>query len=70
MKNSLIVFVSLILAAADADAYIGPGPGLSMIGPLLALIAGVFLALAAVLTYPIRLFLIKRRNKKNPPPHE
>lgn len=46
-----------------AHAYIGPGPGLSMVGSLFALIGGVFLALFMVLLYPIRLMLKRRKRK-------
>ena len=37
--------------------YIGPGPGLSMIGALIGLIVTIFSALAAVLLWPMRKLL-------------
>lgn len=61
----LLLSFILFLSIPDALAYVGPGPGLAMIGPLLGLIGGVLLALALVLAYPIRLFLKRRKaNKK------
>jgi membrane associated rhomboid family serine protease len=62
----LLIAYSIIMAVlfampAAAYAYIGPGPGLSMLGSLLGLIGGVFLALVMVLAYPIRLLLKRRK---------
>lgn len=64
-----IVFytLSVIFFGSAAQAYVGPGPGLGMIGSFLTLLAGIFIALFFVLLYPIRLFLKRRRDKKNKP---
>lgn len=35
-------------------AYVGPGAGLSAIGAFLALVAGVFVAIAGFIWYPIK----------------
>lgn len=63
-RLSVITVAAALLISGDAPAYVGPGPGLSMLGSLLALLGGVALALAMVLVYPIRL-LLKRRRQKN-----
>jgi hypothetical protein len=55
---------TVFVCISDAHAYIGPGPGLAMLGPLLGLIGGVLLALAMVLAYPIRLFIKRRKASK------
>lgn len=55
----------LALAAIPAaEAYVGPGPGLAMLGSLLTLIGGVAVALFLVLLYPIRLMLKRRKQRQ------
>ena len=54
--------------SASAFAYVGPGPGLTMLSSLWALIAGIAFALFMVIYYPIRLILKKRAAKKNTHP--
>lgn len=41
--------------------YIGPGPGLGMVGALIGLIATILAALGAVLFWPVRMMLRKMR---------
>lgn len=53
----------LFSTVAQAEAYIGPGPGLSMLGSLFTLLAGIAIALLMVLAYPIRLMLKRRKAK-------
>lgn len=48
-------------AASPAYAYVGPGLGLSVIGTILALITGFFLAVAGFVWYPVKRLLRKRR---------
>ncbi len=64
------MFVTLALVALSstaAHAYIGPGPGLSMIGSFFTLAAGILIALFFVLLYPIRLILKKRKKNSAKP---
>lgn len=58
-----LLFLTICL---PAQAYIGPGPGLSMVGSLFTLIGGVVLAVLLVLAYPIRLLIKRIKNKKKP----
>ena len=61
----LMAFVSMLaLTCADADAYIGPGAGLSVLGSLWAVLVGVVLALFAILTWPLRLLWRRLRGKR------
>jgi hypothetical protein len=53
-----------LLAVTPADAYVGPGAGLGMIGSLIAVIAVVLIMVFGLIVYPIRL-LRKRRERKN-----
>ena len=57
--------VLVALWAEPAAAYIGPGAGITMLGALWGVIVAVFLAIGAVLFWPIRILLRKRR--KNAP---
>lgn len=54
----------LCLTAMPAFAYITPGPGLTMIGSLIALIGSVVVALAMVLFWPLRMMYKKLRGGK------
>lgn len=51
------------LMAGSTLAYIGPGPGLGMIGSLLAVLAVVVIGLLGLVLYPLRLFRQWRRSK-------
>ena len=49
------------LLAAPAEAYIGPGAGAGAIAVVLGLIAAVGMAFVAILWYPVKRVLKKRR---------
>jgi len=57
----LIVGVSLLLLAATAEAYVGPGMGLGVIGAVLGFLAAFFLALVGLVWYPVKRMLRGRR---------
>lgn len=66
-----IVFAALLaLLSADAVAYIGPGMGGGIIAAIIGIIGTVFLALFAILYYPIKRMFKKKREQsgesKNP----
>lgn len=63
-RTILLMFVSLALHPVAAQAYIGPGVGAGAIAAVLGVIASIFLALFAVIYYPVKR-MIKRRA---PPP--
>ena len=68
MKLSLgpvVLSLFISLAAAPAMAYVGPGPGLSMLGSFFTLLAGIVFAFFMVLFYPVRLLIKKRKARKN-----
>ena len=44
-------------------AYVGPGPGLGLIGSLLAVLAAVVLGLLGLVLYPLRLLRQWRRSR-------
>lgn len=57
--TTLVVY----LYAFSAQAYVGPGPGLSMLGSALGFIAAVGFAVLVVIAYPLRLLLMKLRGR-------
>lgn len=60
-------FVAVIAAFAwlppqSAQAYVGPGAGITMLGALWAVILAVVFALAGILIWPVRALLHRRRS--------
>ena len=62
----------LLAAPQSAEAYIGPGAGISAIGTVIALIGAILLAIVGFVWYPIKRLRAKIKNKKEtgggPPP--
>lgn len=54
--------IALATLSAPAEAYIGPGAGISLLGAFWALILAVFAAVSVVVWYPIRNLLRSRRS--------
>lgn len=59
-----ILSAFLWLHASPAFAYIGFGPGLTMIGSFFSLIVTVVVLLAMVLFFPLRMLLKRRKADK------
>jgi len=62
------VALALYLALAlpePAQAYIGPGAGITAIGTVIALIGAILLAIIGFLWYPIKRLLRKRAQGKD-----
>lgn len=60
----LCLAIALALPAASAMAYIGPGSGISLLGGLWGVIVAIFLAIGAVLIWPIRYMFRRLRRKR------
>lgn len=54
----------LVTLAPLAEAYIGPGSGISVIGSLLGLLATVLIALGAIALFPFRKMMKKKAGKQ------
>ena len=52
---AVLAAVPALLTAGEAHAYIGPGAGFAFVGSLMVLITTFAIALAIILTWPIRL---------------
>ncbi len=59
---SLMVAALLLAAPQSAEAYIGPGAGITAIGTVIALIGAIVLAIVGFVWYPIK--RLRARNKK------
>ena len=53
-----------MLLVSPAVAYIGPGAGISVLGSLLGILATIFVAIGAVLFWPIRKYLKRRKARR------
>jgi hypothetical protein len=62
--SSLAVLVLSFVSAEAGVAYVGPGLGAGTIGVILGAVAAVFLALFAVIWYPVKRVMKKRRAAK------
>lgn len=62
----LLLALGLTALSTPALAYIGPGAGITMLGALWGVIVAVLLALGAVLFWPIRALLRRRKGPAAP----
>ncbi len=58
---ALLALPAVASLPAAANAYVGPGAGLTAIGTVIALVAAVLLAIVGFVWYPIKRLLAKRR---------
>ncbi len=56
-----LLFFALLLAAVPAQAYIGPGAGAGTIAVVIGVLAAILMAFFAVLWYPMKRALRKRK---------
>jgi len=60
----IIALLWLTLIASPVTAYIGPGAGISVLGSLLGILATILVAFGAILFWPIRKLMKRRKAKK------
>jgi hypothetical protein len=60
------VAIALLLFPLDAQAYVGPGAGLTAFGSLFAFIGAILLALVGFVWYPIKRLLRMARRRTAP----
>lgn len=53
-----------MMSAGTAHAYIGPGLGAGVIGTILGILGSIFLAIGAVIYYPFKRFMRRRREAR------
>jgi uncharacterized membrane protein len=61
MTMRFVLTASFVLFPFAAEAYIGPGAGLSALGTLAALAGALLVALFGVILFPIRILLRRLR---------
>ena len=57
----LIAFILFLSLGTPALAYIGPGAGISVLGSLLGILGTIIVAIGAILFWPIRKMLKRRK---------
>jgi protein-S-isoprenylcysteine O-methyltransferase Ste14 len=60
----IIVLLLLTAITSPATAYVGPGAGISVLGSLLGILATIFVAIGAILFWPIRKLMKRKKAKK------
>lgn len=60
MKNTLLI-ACLLSLSVPALAYVGPGAGISVLGSLLGILATIVIAIGAIVMWPLRKALKRRR---------
>ena len=61
----MFLLVCLLLATTSpAFAYIGPGAGISVLGSLLSILATIFVAIGAIIFWPLRKYLKRRKARR------
>ncbi|NBD94993.1 MAG: hypothetical protein GVY11_00750 [Gammaproteobacteria bacterium] len=63
-----LIALAALLVSAPAAAYIGPGSGISLLGGLWGVLVAIFLAIGAVLIWPIRYMFRRLRRKRGGAP--
>lgn len=63
--RSLALAASLITLSQSADAYIGPGAGISALGTVLALFGAILLGIIGFVWYPIKRLLAKSKRTEH-----
>lgn len=69
MKRWVAAFC-LLTVATSAEAYVGPGMGLGVIGAVLGFLTAILLAFAGMVWYPIKRMLRARRAARADGPRE
>ena len=60
----ILVAFTLLLTAGTAHAYIGPGAGISVLGSLLGILTTVLVAIGAILLWPLRTYMKRRKARR------
>ena len=56
-----LALLLVVVTSSSAQAYVGPGAGLSAIGAVFALIIGLFVAILGFIWYPLKRLFRKRK---------
>jgi protein-S-isoprenylcysteine O-methyltransferase Ste14 len=67
MRKLLFLTGLFLVLSQPAFAYIGPGAGISVLGGLLGILTTIIVALGAILFWPIRKMLKKKKASSQEP---
>ncbi len=59
-----LLILLVLMVPGQADAYVGPGLGAGTIGVILGIIGSLFIALFAIIWYPLKR-LFKKKKKQS-----
>ena len=62
--NLLMMALMILSPVGSALAYIGPGAGISVLGSLLGILATFFVAIGAILFWPLRKWAKRRKARR------
>jgi membrane protein implicated in regulation of membrane protease activity len=62
-KYNVLLCLVLLMVQLPAFAYIGPGAGIPFIGSFLGFVVSIILVISAILFWPIRKLLKKKKSK-------
>ena len=65
-RLSQIGAIASLCVAMPAQAYVGPGAGVTLIGALIGLVSAIGLALWAVIRWPFRRLMARRKAARTP----
>ncbi|MDH4018584.1 MAG: hypothetical protein OEU84_03200 [Xanthomonadales bacterium] len=66
--TTLILLTLLLLVQINtATAYVGPGAGISVLGSLLSILATIVVAIGAIIIWPLRKYLKRRKTRREIP---
>jgi membrane protein implicated in regulation of membrane protease activity len=57
----LFILIVLLLCSNVVMAYVGPGAGISVLGSLLGILITIVVAISAIIMWPLRKMLKKRK---------
>ena len=60
----VLLVIGLVALCSPAFAYIGPGAGISVVGSLLSILATIFVAIGAIVFWPLRKLLKRRKARR------
>ena len=61
----ILLALVLLTPVSTAVAYIGPGAGMSVLGSLLSILATIIVAIGAIIIWPLRKFMKRRKARRN-----
>lgn len=66
-RNLILLALLLLVQISTALAYVGPGAGISVLGSLLSILATIFVAIGAIIFWPLRKYMKRRKARCETP---